>query len=212
MRCKTHLVRVTLLILLAASALLCGCETSSVEFKNPLSPPQLAKPDPKLQGLWRNKAPLSYMYIACRPDGHGQIMTFGDDQNGDIGTTRTDYFVTQAGRHTYLNLSHQVSSMNGKVQRDRSGAYTFAEYHFTWLGALLYSTPYGDLFADAVKSGRLKGRILSKNSDGTPADTFVTDSSGHVLGFIESLKTRDVFPVTYVYGQAGASAPVTALP
>jgi hypothetical protein len=190
--------------LLAILPLMTGCVT--VESKNPLSPPRLAVADKRLEGLWRNddKQPGSgYLYIAYRPHDGGSVMFFGPDDTSGIGTMQYDFFVTRGMKDDYLNLSHAVYHLQGATQRDRSGNYTFAEYHFTWLGQLIYRQVEGDAFSKAVEGGKLRGKLTYDKKTHGVTNTLLTDTSERVLGFMESSKPEDVFGTPQKYSRIG---------
>lgn len=186
-------MRLAFLILPAAFMLLCGC--APVESEKPLSSPQTALRDPRLEGLWRSdeKDSSGYLYVAYRGHGGiGSLMSFGKDDTDGIGSYRADFFATHTAKRDYVNLNHQVAHMNGDEQTDRSGHYSFAEYHFTLRGQLVYSTVTGEAFAKAVEAGKLKGNVTyDKNKNVT--GTLLKDSAEHILAFIESSKPSDIF-------------------
>ena len=192
------------MILLAIFPLMTGCVT--VESKNPLSSPRLAVPDKRLEGLWRNgdgKAGSGYLYIAYRPHGEASVLSFGPDDKSGIGTMQYDFFVTHGPKHDYLNLSHAVDHMQGAIHRDRSGNYTFVEYHFTWLGQLVYRQVEGGTFSQAVEHGKLRGKLTYDKKTKGVTNTLLTDSSEHILKFIESSKPEDVLGAPQKYSRIG---------
>jgi hypothetical protein len=192
-RSNLFLMRPAHLILLAVLPLVSGC--GIVESERPLSPPRSAVRDQRLEGLWRpdGKGEAGYLYITFHPRGDGSVMIFSKySGTGAISTAQYDFFVTRTSKHDYLNLSHGVSRDPGFWPSARSGTYIFAEYHFTWLGQLAYSMVAGDAFGKAVDAGKLRGKVQRDKKYGV-VGLFLTDSSRHILDFIESSKPGDVF-------------------
>jgi hypothetical protein len=186
-------MRLSFLILPAALLFLAGC--SSVESVKPLSSPRAAVPDHRLEGLWgsTDKGSSGYIYIAYPAHiGTGSLMAFGQNDKRGIGKYEEDFFVTRTAKHNYMNMNHTVIHTDGEVHLDRSGHYSFAAYHFTLRGQLVYAMANPDAFAKAVQTGKLRGKLTyDKNKNVT--DTLLKDSSERILAFIESSKPGDLF-------------------
>jgi len=195
-------MRLLLLTLLAVPLLLAGCD--SVESVHPLSSPRSALPDPRLEGMWRAPATSgtsgnTYLYIAFHSRAAGTIFTISNDKTDGLQTFKYDFFVTHTPRHDYMNFSNLVVTpdKNGELSSQllQPGRYSFAEYHFNWLGQLRISQVEGAAFSDAVKNGKLRGetQYAIVNKKETPVGVLLTDSPAHILSFIESSKPKDVF-------------------
>jgi hypothetical protein len=188
-----------LFLLLAVSLLLSGCETVVVS-KNPLSSPDSAVVDPRLEGLWRARDGSYYEYVAFGSHaarGANLIVKFGksfakspgSDQLG--WSSSMNFFVTRAKRRNYLNLSNRFerSGVDGEPRVFVRG-YMFVAYHFARPGEVVIAELQADFIAKAVKEGKLKGKT---QDDGFGPNTFLTDSSEHLTAFIEASKTEEVF-------------------
>jgi hypothetical protein len=187
-------MRLPLLAVLAIPLLLAGCNT--LESVKPLSSPQSATPDRRLEGLWTDassKNSSGYVYIAYPASGPGSLMMLGKDNDKGLQTLGYTFFVTRTPLHNYLNLSHLVETSEGKTHTDNSDLYSFVEYHFSPAGHLVYSTVGGEAFSKAVESGRLKGKVTRDPKTKSPTGTTLTDSSERILSFIESAKPTEVF-------------------
>jgi len=175
------------LVFAAAALLLSGC-VNGVVSKNPLSSPKFAATDPRIEGLWRvNGLPGYYDYFAFGShsyEGNNLFVQFGNP--GYLPTSNsTNFFVTRTKRHNYLNLNNDFErdANNAKPTLDQDD-YTFLEYHFTNRGELVLSWLSGDLFTKAIKDGRLQGNY---------SETYLTDSSAHILAFIEVSDPKQIF-------------------
>ena len=188
-----------LLFLLVVSLLLSGCETVVVS-KNPLSSPDSAAVDPRLEGLWRAKDGSYYEYVAFGSHaarGANLIVKFGKSfanspSSDQLGWSNSmNFFVTRTRRRNYLNLSNNFerSGADGEPRVPVRG-YVFVAYHLSKPGELVIAELQGDFIAKAVKEGKLKGET---KDDGFGPKTFLTDSSDHIAAFIEASKTEEVF-------------------
>jgi hypothetical protein len=195
-------MRKAVFILLPALALLSGCV--SMESVNPLSPQKEAKPDHRLEGMWRGKDNKSsfYLFVSYRKNGMGSLVYVGSEDSGAIDTLREDFFVTHTPKGDYFNLTNGFYTIDGKVHRDKPGTYTFAEYRFSWIGQLVTAGAKADNFVTAVQQGKLKGRV-THDKNGNVSEVLLTDSSERILHFIESSKAGDVFDAESRFGKVG---------
>jgi hypothetical protein len=167
--------------------------------KNPLGPWSAAVRDERIEGLWRGdggNGKFQYVFFTFHeksPDG--SVMEFGKDDAGSIATARYDFYITRTPKHSYLNVTNGHSDNEQLFPVGEKGTYIFAEYHFNWMGRLIYSFVGGDGVAKAVDEGKLKGKV-DRDSKGALNDITLTDTSKHILDFIESSKPRDVFELT----------------
>jgi len=181
-------MRILPLILLAASLLLSGC-TSGVVSKNPLSSPKFATTDPRLEGLWRAKVGSGYDYFAfgkVSAKGINLFLQFG--KPGDLASSNsTNFFVTRTPRHSYLNISNDYErDANADKPSLNQDDYTFLEYHITNRGDLILSWLDPDIFTKAIAAGKLRGNSNSSYP-------YLTDSSDHILTFIEASDPKKMF-------------------
>jgi len=188
-------LRAPLLLLLAILPLFAGCGV--VVSKNPLSSPHGAVRDKRLEGMWRvedGKGVYRYVFIAYNPAGNGVIYQLEKTGTSGPGLSTATYvfFVTRTPKDNFLNIREGAPNNQLASTVTGSGAYMFAEYHFTWLGQLSYSmVAASDAFGNAIDSGKLKGKVERDKNKVT--DVLLTDSSKHILDFIESSKPKDVF-------------------
>jgi hypothetical protein len=143
-----------------------------------------------------------YTLISYRKNGTGCIMDVGLDDSGAIDSGRQDFFVTRTSKCNYLNQSNTLLIIDGKVHHDHPGTYTFTKYRFSWLGQLVTAGTKVDAFVTAVQSGKLKGR-LTRDNNGNVIDVLLTDSSDHILHFIESSKAGDIFDAESRFTKVG---------
>jgi hypothetical protein len=190
-------MRIRPLILLAILPLFSAC--SVVQSKNPLSPRSSAVRDGRIEGLWQEdlgKGSFQYVfftYHAGRNDG--SIMEFKKNDVGSVSSAQYDFFVTRTPKHDYLNVTNGHTDNEQTFPVGRPGSYSFAEYHFNWMGRLVYSMIGGNGFAKAIDEGKLKG-IVERDSKKNITAIYLTDSSKRILDFIESSKPQDVFDST----------------
>jgi hypothetical protein len=194
--------RIWMLLLTAAGlAMLAGCET--VESDHPLSPPRTAVVDKRLEGMWKNteKKETGYIYVAYGLGRTGSILQIelADMKEPQINPTKMNFYVTHTPRNDYLNYYRVINYAEGKAEKNRWGTYQFAKYRFNWLEQLILSYPDINVFSDAVKDGKLKGEVTYQtNKDATgkieksPSDVHLTDSSEHILDFVEQSKNAFV--------------------
>jgi hypothetical protein len=189
-------MRIPTLILLAILPLLPAC--SVVQSKNPLGPRSAAVRDERLEGLWRGdggngKSQYTFFtFHAGRRDG--SIMEFEKNDVGSISSAHYDFYVTRTPKHSYLNVTNGQSDNEQVFPVSKPGIYSFAEYHFNWLGELVYSMVGGDGIAKAVDQGKLKGKV-DRGSKGEVDNIYLTDTSKRMLDYIESSKPKDAFIV-----------------
>jgi hypothetical protein len=196
-----------LFIPLVTSLFLCGC--ANMTSVHPLSAREKAVPDERLEGFWmetvKDKSgnyPI-YLYLTYGKDGQGWLHTFGSGDKG-LQTWQCNFFTTRTAKHCYLDLSHCISRDGGDVTVDRSGEYSFVEYRLTWLGKLELCAPDIDAFADAVRAGKLKGKVVdNSNQLGGSVDVDLRDPSGHILSFIEGGAPNELFSPALLLSKLG---------
>lgn len=183
--------RVTLLVL---CALLAACIPES---KNPLSPPNGAAADPRLEGVWAmtKDGETAYVHIHRRNEkGHSLVSTSGGEwtditlvsheKTSGIEVAHFTMFPTRLGRSAFMNLR---GIEDGKVSK----TYTLARYEVTWLGKLKIWLMSESLAADAVRSGKLRGKVKR----GT--DVEITDTTERLAAFVASADHAKLFPDLY---------------
>jgi len=190
-------MRIQPLILLAILPLFSAC--SIVQSKYPLAPRSSAVRDGRLEGLWEadlGKGEFQYVFFTYHAgSSDGSIMEFKKNDAGSISSAHYDFYVTRTSKHDYLNVTNGHTDNEQDFPVGKPGTYSFAEYHFNWMGRLVYSMVGGDAFAKAVDEGKLKGKVDRDNKKNVTA-IYLTDSSKHILNFIESSKPQDVFQST----------------
>jgi hypothetical protein len=196
--------RILPLILLAASLLLSGCVDDVVSVQ-PLSSPKTATPDSRLEGLWRAKDGSGYDYFAFgRHAGQGNganlLLKFGSSganspENDQIGWSNSmNFFVTRTKNHRYLNMSKDYERYGGDNNpRLNQDDYVFLEYHFSKRGDLLLSTLSNDFFTKAINDKKLRGEVIDESFIINTSYPYLTDSSDHILSFIEASDPEKIF-------------------
>jgi hypothetical protein len=166
---------------IAALFVLSGC----VESAHPLSSPEHAYVDKRLEGLWvsaknTNKGGLYVVYL-----GHGKysFLSFEPGSKG-IETSQATGFVTHTAKHYYVNETQINSNSPYFMNLLQRKTYFFWEYEFLPNGNLVFSSPDETLFVTAVKQGQLRGKTTSDFS------VMLKDTSERILQFIESSKTK----------------------
>jgi hypothetical protein len=129
-------------------------------------------------------------------------MEFTKNDVGTISTAQYDFYVTRTAKHDYLNVTNGRTDNEQLFPVGKPGSFSFAEYHFNWLGRLVYSMIGGNGFAKAVDEGKVKGKVVRDSKKNITA-IYLTDTSQHILDFIESSKPQDVFDSTTALTRAG---------
>lgn len=190
-------MHIRLFILLAILPLFSACTV--VQSKNPLGPRSSAVRDERLEGLWQHdvgKGKFEYAFFTYHDrSSDGSIMEFTKNDAGRISTAQYDFYVTRTSKHDYLNLTSGHSDNEEIFPVGTHGSYSFAEYHINWMGRLVYSMIGGNGFANAVDQGKVKGKV-DRGSKGAVDSIYLTDSSRHILDYIESSKPQDVIDST----------------
>jgi hypothetical protein len=197
-------MRILPLVLLAACLLFAGCSTGVVS-KNPLSSPKAAIADPRLEGLWRARDGSCYEYFAFgNHSNRGDNLLLRFEKSGNqLGSSNSmKFFVTRTKAHSYLNMNHDYGRDGNEEKPSlNQDDYTFLEYYFSKRGDLVVSEPNDDLFKTAVKDGKLQGQVSDKDSWGP--NPYLTDSSDHILTFIESSDPKEIFWPAYKFVRIG---------
>jgi len=184
-------MRLLPVLLLAILPMLSGCGV--VQSVQPLSSPRAAVADKRLAGLWEEKDGKDsrmYLYFSFAADGHGTLMMFGTDPKTGLGQIKYDFFVTPAGKGGYLNLSHETEEGTGQTGffKPDGDNYFFVKYRNNWMGQLEYWPVAGDAVGKAVDSHMLRGRTVYDQKHQLYTNIYLTDSSRHILDFLETSK------------------------
>lgn len=185
--------------MLIASLLLAGC-ASGVQSRHPLSSASLSTPDPRLEGIWRDKQ--NYWYITRL--SHGDLLVLLPRHLGNsaipaqTGCAPSDiysatFFVTRTPKVNYLNVTQEyIHSLPDSLSAAGvPEAFGFRKYYFTKRGALIITDLEGEGFNNAVKQHKLRGKDNTGDLGTGPA-IYLKDSGKRILQFIETSKPADI--------------------
>jgi hypothetical protein len=143
--------------LLLAAALMCvsGCLPVS---RNPLSPPEEAAPDARLDGVWYGKSGKDtiYLHFVAGNGARRDVVEVDHQQTGDAHALIYSVFPSIIGKQHYLNI------------REKAGGdkpFYLARYQLTGTGSMTIWLMGESAAAKAVKSKKLAGKITVKDPD-----------------------------------------------
>jgi hypothetical protein len=186
---------ILLLVLILLSS--CFCPLTSV---NPLSDPQHATYDERIEGAWQLMSEddgLLFLHFGKGDDEKTKIISIEHKNNGKIDVLTFSVFPTMNGDQSYLNFN--IKELFKEFGEELSG-YTFMKYRFTNNDALTLFQIDEKPIIEAIKSGKLKGDISYKQTNGKQSDkksikcVRITDSSNHLIKFIQSVDSKELFP------------------
>jgi len=153
----------------AASLALVSCLPSL----NPLSSPETAQPDSRLEGVWAKKGERTAALAFAADKGAWMWMT---DFGGAIEKSRV--FPTVLGDARFLNNLFPKNEDDA----ERKNCYFFYRYEIGEDGTLTLWTMNEELFADAIRLGEIQGQITNENGK---EEKILTDSSENLSRFIK---------------------------
>ena len=163
---------------------LTGCGPDSI---NPIVPLNHTAQDPRLEGVWMapDKNETTYYHFGQRRasgrDGKTHTSIWMDvvgvehPKNGALSTGGYAVLPAKIGSRTYLSFAEQKQPGRGPGSH-----FNFARYDFNWKGDLRIYLADEDALADAIRAGKLHGKVKS-NQFGK--DVLLTDSSAHLEAF-----------------------------
>ena len=185
--------------LLAATLLFAGCLPVS---KNPLSTPANSTVDSRLEGIYSQRREKKddelggwhFHYRGAKAGPNGQPRTtpwlevLGVEHVKDGGLKGEAYraLTTHIGAHDYLSF-FELGAGAGK---GKAALYSFARYEVNWAGDLRVWTANSEAFAEAIKSGKLRGTVKRhKMGD----DVVLTDSTENLAAFVKASDSARLF-------------------
>jgi hypothetical protein len=182
------------LLLAAVCVLLTGCLPESV---NPIAPLSMSIQEPRLEGIWHGlpgkdeKFSPAYYHFHLRWAANGQIRSPWIDalgiehpnREGDMTTTKIRMLPAKIGNRTYFSYAEVKAN-------DPSPHFDFLRYDFDWMGRLRIWPAEEQPFIDAVRAGKLRGKV---SGQGSSANVVLTDSSEHIAAFIAATDGAKLF-------------------
>jgi hypothetical protein len=179
------------LLVIAACALLSGCLPESV---NPIAPPSMSVTEPRLEGVWHalpgkgEKTSSAYYHFHLSRTADGRVRSPWVDavgieyRNDDISTTDISILPARIGTRTYLSYAEVKA---GSPQR-----FNFLRYDFDWRGRLRIWPAEDQPFVEAVRAGKLRGKVKGTGSN---ASALLTDTSEHIAAFVAAAGDAKLF-------------------
>lgn len=185
-------IRIIPALLAAVSLLLAGCLPES---KNPLSTPATSTIDPRLEGI----------YVQRREKGD-------DDLNGwhfHYRETNANGRITVTPWLEVLNVEHRKGgALKGDAYRaltthigmqdylsfiqlgGTTALYSFARYEVSWSGDIRVWLVNTEALAQAVKTGKLHGKVKTSKLG---QDVLITDSTERLAAFVAASDPTKLF-------------------
>lgn len=204
----------TILVFLSCSLITaCGVPESV----HPLSPPDEAVADPRLDGAWAGIQQDGttdgslHMYIQSADSGPMDVvLVILDDEV--LETLRYEAHVTPADNTRYVNARFKFlaapEGADGKVDIEESewriaDRYLFAKYSFSDDGLLhVWFLHDSDTLTDAIRSGELKSEEAGGFQFGG-SETLITDEPEWILKFLEAHDHDEIFGGPTVFRRMG---------
>jgi len=201
--------RIILLAILMTSLVFlggCFCPLTSV---NPLSDPQNAKYDKRLEGAWQSVSTdgdLEFIHFGKDDEKKTRMVIIEHMHNGKIDFSTLTVFPTIINGKGYLNVN--VEDLFEEFSEDISG-YIFMKYELLDKNTLTLSFLEEKPIVEAIKSGKLAGEITYEKKDIKKGDeggssqqskkktikcAKLSDSSDNILKYIQSVDPDKLFP------------------
>lgn len=183
------MIRLPILALSTACALLCGCLVTL----HPLSSPSAAAPDARLFGVWVAHEPgedLAYLHVGAGKNGMTEALMIEHGDDGRYQVSRYSAFPTQAGAMTLLNV---VSHEDRKVSKG---------YDIVWYRIDGSTLSLAAMSEDAVKQDIRDGKVKGKVDPGALGDTTITASGKELLAYVASADPARLFPKALTFRRA----------
>lgn len=180
-------------LLAAASLLLAGCLPES---KNPLSTPAHSTIDPRLEGVYggatkRKGEDLEAMHFHYRGIKVNdrvlttpwlEVLDITHEKAGSLKAGAYHVLTTRIDGHDYMSFQDLSKGMKAP--------YSFARYEFTWTGTLRIWLINSDAVANAIKAGKLRGKVKTRNY---VTSISITDSTEHLVAFVRASDPKKLF-------------------
>ena len=190
----------TALILAAACFFFAGCLPESI---NPLSTPATSAIDQRFEGVYQEvdkdkdaKDGSAYWHFHYRGASDGakgvrrsttwlEIVGIGHEPKGGLEITRYKALSTKIAGQDYLSFI--ALSEDGKKS---DATYSFARYEVSWRGDLRVWVASESAFIDAVKAGKLRGKVTGGSLG---QSVTLTDTTANLAAFIAAGDPRKLF-------------------
>jgi len=184
----------------------CFCPLTSV---HPLSDPQNAKYDDRIQGAWQfasQDGELVFLHFGKEKDNKTQMISIEHKNNGEMELSTFSVFPTITNGQNYLNFN--IQELFKEFNEDVSG-YIFMKYELLDAATLDLSYINEEPIIKAIKSGKLKGEItyektatlegdeektLKQNRERTIECVKITDSPDNIIAYFQSVDPKKLFP------------------
>ena len=173
-----------LLLVVGLAALAMGGAGCLPESDQPLSPPEQAAYDARLQGVWRattNEA-VNYLHFGRMEGASASIVSVAHEKDGGLSTSEYRMFSSVIGGVSYMN----VQEKGAKAEEPK---YLFVRYALPdprTLDLWLVSDPKVERL---IESGALKGVV----STGQFHTVRITDSTSNLVRIVRSAKPDELF-------------------
>jgi hypothetical protein len=154
-------MRRTLCLLLLGVA---SCEPPASD--HPLSDPAAAKVDSKLVGMWRGQkdGDVVFLHVTGKEKGLLDLTLLGNDTKKGSVVLTFEGFASELGGKKYLNLKPKTAKGDPWEDAwDVRPRYIFAQYELKGGGVNLMLMRDAPLVKDAVKDGKLAGKLDGDN-------------------------------------------------
>lgn len=185
-------IRLLPALLAAAALLLAGCLPES---KNPLSTPKTSTIDPRLEGIYVQRREKKdddlngwhFHYRETSANGRTivtpwlEVLNVEHRKSGALHSDAYRALTTHIGMQDYISF---IPSGETTV------VYSFARYEVNWSGDIRIWLINTDALADAVKSGKLHGKV---KGNGNTKDVLLTDSTDRLAAFVAASDPTKLF-------------------
>jgi hypothetical protein len=183
-------IRLVSALLAAASLLFAGCLPES---KNPLSTPANSTIDARLEGIYSQRREKTddelggwhfhYHGTKAGPDGRPRttpwldVLNVSHEKEGGLKGDAYRALTTHIGVHDYLSFFE----LGAGADKGRATLYSFARYEVNWAGDLRVWVANSEAFAQAIKSGKVRGTVKHQKMGD---DVMLTDSTENLAAFV----------------------------
>lgn len=194
----------TILMLVLLLLTSCFCPLTSV---NPLSDPQHAIYDERIEGAWQlisEDKDLVFLHFGRGEVKKTKMISLEHKRNGDIDVVTFSVFPTLVDNQSYLNFN--IRELFKEFDKELNG-YTFMKYMLTNANTLTLSQIEEKQIVEAIKSGKLKGDISYKQTEDKQSNkkptkcVKITDSSNNIIQYFQTVDSKKLFPKPMVFNK-----------
>lgn len=172
--------------LVTALAALISCVPS--ESVNPLSDPNGAKADARLEGLWVGQDPdgdTHFFHFIHKESGTADLVLVIPDGKDGAGVLHYDFFTTVLDGSSYMNLRAKSSPDPLNAPYTTAPAYIFAKYEIAKDGSLTIGYMDDELVKKAIDAESLDGITEGK--------VRITATTDKLAAFVRSADVSKLF-------------------